>query len=471
MTRTLSAINVERDRARSRKSDLFAQAEALAARDTMTDGQLERAERLATGIVNIDAELATLDGEARDILRDLASDPNHIETEGEPEPRRPSHGQPMLTAAQRTIDAAFRSKQLPDYAAEKATGLIEHGSLRDRTVAAQWASATGAPAYLEAFSKVLVDPVRGHLLWSAEEHRAYQRVEEMRGMSLTTTEGGFMVPLSLDPAIMISGDGSNNPLRRISRVVQTVSNTWQGVTSAQVSGEWLAEEAEAADKTTVIAGPSIPVYKGAAYIPYTYEVGMDAVNFTQEVTKLLVDGADQLQATAYTTGAGSTEPTGIITGLVGTASEINGGGSEVLAVGDPLLLQNALPARFSARAQWCANIAIINAIGAFETTNGALRFPEVASGRLLNKPLNELSNMDGAINAAATANNYVLLYGDFQAGFVIADRIGTVVEFIPNVVGTNHRPTGQRGLFMWFRTGSDSVIDNAFRMLDVPTTA
>jgi HK97 family phage major capsid protein len=254
-------------------------------------------------------------------------------------------------------------------------------------------------------------------------------------------------------------------------VVQTVSNTWQGVTSAQVAGEWLAEEAEAADKTTVLAGPSIPVYKGAAFIPYTYEVGMDAVNFTQEVTKLLVDGADQLMATAYTTGAGTTEPTGIITALVGTASEINGGGSEVLAVGDPLLLQNALPARFSANASWQCHIAIRNSLYAFETTNGAIRYPEIATGSLLGKPLYENSNMDGAINAAATANNYVLLYGDFQAGFVIADRIGTTVEFISNLFGANNRPTGQRGLFMWFRTGSDSVIDNAFRMLDVPTTA
>ena len=95
----------------------------------------------------------------------------------------------------------------------------------------------------------------------------------------------------------------------------------------------------------------------------------------------------------------------------------------------------------------------------------------MASGRLLNKPLNELSNMDGAINAAATQNNYVLLYGDFRAGFVIADRVGTVVEPIANLFGANNRPTGQRGLFMWFRTGSDSVIDNAFRMLDVPTAA
>lgn len=187
---------------------------------------------------------------------------------------------------------------------------------------------------------------------------------------------------------------------------------------------------------------------------------MNAVGFVEELSRLLVDAADQLQATAYAAGTGSGQPFGILTALAGTASEINAATDDVFASGDVLALQNALPARFQARAQWTAHIAIINAIGAFESTNGALRFPEVGSGSLLRKPLNELSNMDGVINTTGAVSNFVLLYGDFT-NFVIADGIGTTVELIPNLVGTNHRPTGQRGLFMWFRTGSDSVNDAA----------
>jgi predicted phage gp36 major capsid-like protein len=30
---------------------------------------------------------------------------------------------------------------------------------------------------------------------------------------------------------------------------------------------------------------------------------------------------------------------------------------------------------------------------------------------------------------------------------------------------------GQRGALLWFRTGSDVVIPNAFRLLSIPTTA
>jgi predicted phage gp36 major capsid-like protein len=34
-----------------------------------------------------------------------------------------------------------------------------------------------------------------------------------------------------------------------------------------------------------------------------------------------------------------------------------------------------------------------------------------------------------------------------------------------NLFGANRRPTGQRGMFLWARVGSDSVVDNAFRLL------
>ena len=69
--------------------------------------------------------------------------------------------------------------------------------------------------------------------------------------------------------------------------------------------------------------------------------------------------------------------------------------------GRRLHVQNALPPRFSDRAQWCANLAVINLMSQMETTAGARLFPELSEGRLLNKPINELSNMDGVINAAA----------------------------------------------------------------------
>lgn len=384
-------------------------------------------------------------------------------------------GGDLRSAALRIVDTAHRSGELPDGAAERVARLVDQPeSQAERTLAARWAVTAGAPEYRTAFAKLLADPQRGHLLWTPGESEAYRAVAavrtEFRAMSLNDNAGGYMVPLTLDPAILLTSAGSINPLRQISRVVQTVTDGWQGVTSAGATAEWKTESAEAADGSPSIAPAPIPVHFGDSFVPYSFEVGMDAVNFLNELQGVLLDAAAQLMATAYTTGTGAGQPKGVITALAGTASEINGSGTEVLTAADAFALQNALPARFQARAQWCAHLATINALAQMETANGSLKFPELRNGQLLRKPLNELSNMDGTTDAAVTGSNYSLVYGDFT-NFVIVDRIGTTLEIVPHLTGPNGRPTGQRGALMWFRTGSDVVVPNAFRLLDVPTTA
>ncbi|WP_199236129.1 phage major capsid protein [Micromonospora sp. S4605] len=190
---------------------------------------------------------------------------------------------------------------------------------------------------------------------------------------------------------------------------------------------------------------------------------MDVINILDELTRVLVDAADVHQAAAYTTGSGVAQPTGFVTALAGGSSVVASGTADTLAAGDVFNVQNALPARFQARAQWTANLSTINALRQLETTNGALKFPELANGQLLGRPMNECSDMDGVINASQT--NHILAYGDFN-NFVIVDRIGSTLEVIPNLLGANGRPTGQRGAFLWYRTGSDVLVDNAFRILN-----
>ncbi|MEV4081668.1 phage major capsid protein [Nonomuraea fuscirosea] len=379
-------------------------------------------------------------------------------------------GNPARDHIMRSLDDYVRSGHLPGYAAERVERLISSGPQRDQSNAAKWALAAGDPAYARAFAKLAADPTRGHMMWTPEEGAAYRRAEEVR-TALNLTGGASMVPLVIDPAIMLTNAGSNNPLRQISRVVQTVSDSWNGVTSAGATAEWKTEGSQAADGTPGLAAAPIPVFMGDVNATYSYEVGMDALNFLSEIEKVVRDAADNLMATAYTTGGGSTAPKGIVTALAGTASEINTTGSEALDDSDPFALQNALPARYSANASFMSHIATANAYRQMETTAGALQFPELRQTppMLLGKPWHENSNMDGAINVTATSSNYVVVYGDFSQ-FVIVDRIGATVEILP-VFGDAGRPTGQRQMFMTFRTGSDAPVIEAFRLLDVPTTA
>ncbi|PBA30567.1 phage major capsid protein [Mycobacterium intracellulare] len=450
----------------------------------LTGADAERFQALHTRAEQIREQEQQRVTASRDLVRRLAS--GELSTEaGSPQGGRDrDQDRPPVVQkrddAMRTLDRAVKSERLQARGAELVESLMRSGPAPAQTWTQRYAVAAGSEHYERAFAKLLADPVRGHMTWTPEEAEAYRAVDavqaEQRAMSTGDATGGYMIPLTLDPAIMLTSDGSTNPLRQISRVVQTVTDTWQGVTSAGVTAEWTAEAAEVADASPTLGSPSIPVYKGDAFVPFSFEVGGDAVNFMTELGKLLQDGADQLTATAYTVGSGTNQPAGVITQLVassGTVSLVSPATAETLAPGDVFTVQNALPPRFQPRAVWNANLTIINTLRQFETTNGALKFPELQANppMLLGRQMHENSNMDGTINPAATENNYPLVYGDFASGMVIVDRIGSTLELVPHLFGANRRPTGQRGALLWFRTGSDVVNPNAFRLLSIPTTA
>lgn len=380
----------------------------------------------------------------------------------------------IVRHARSALEATDAGDGAPKAGLEKVTEVLAGGAGTEPGRMARWTVATSNPAYERAFAKLVADPTRGHLEWTTVEQAAYAAVADLsRAMSLTDANGGFMVPFTLDPSILLTNDGSNNPLRQLATIKLTTTDTWNGVTSAGAASEWVTEATQVADGSPTPAQPSIPTVLGDSFVPYSFQVGMDAPDLLDELSKILIDSAENLMAVGYTTGSGSDEPEGLVTGLVGTASEINTQGSEALAATDPFDLQNALGARFSANATWQAHVATMNGYRAFETTGGSHEFPELRErpASLLGKPFFENSNMDGTIDAAATANNYAMIYGDIAEAFFIVDRIGATLEVIPNLFGANGRPTAQRGALLWFRIGSEVVNVPAARLLDVPTAA
>jgi len=119
---------------------------------------------------------------------------------------------------------------------------------------------------------------------------------------------------------------------------------------------------------------------------------------------------------------------------------------------------------------WLANELVYDMIRQFGTSTNYSGFTvdltQEASSRLLGRPAYRSSWMDGTINASAT--NLVLLAADMKSTFVIARRIGFVIESIPHLFATGaNRPSGQRGLFGYARNGSAVVDETAGALLDV----
>jgi HK97 family phage major capsid protein len=300
------------------------------------------------------------------------------------------------------------------------------------------------------------------------DEAALDAAENFRAMSLTDSAGGFLVPFQLDPTVIITSAGSRNDIRQAARTVVATGDVWHGVSAAAVQWSWDAEASEVSDDTPPFAQPSIPVYKAAGFVPISIEALADEQNVAQEVGRLLAQGREDLEAVAFITGSGTGMPTGIVTALTGTGSVVNSATTDTFALADVYALQGALPARYRSQASWLSNNLIYNRIRQFDTAGGAGLWTHLGDGTpavLMGRPVLEAEAIDGTINA--TQDNYAAVFGDFD-NYVIADRLGMTVEFIPHLfAAANQRPTGQRGWYAYYRVGANSVNNGAFRMLDV----
>ncbi len=369
-----------------------------------------------------------------------------------------------LTA--RALSAIEKMPSANDKVREAATTIVERFDDKDATLA-RLCLVASSPAYIRAFAKAATN--RTHELDDTEK----RALEAVRAMSLTDSAGGYLVPFQLDPTVIITANGSLNEIRRIARQVVATGDVWNGVSAGAVAWSWDAEASQVSDDAPTFAQPSIPIYKAAGFVPVSIEALQDMANGAAEVARLLAEGREILEAAAFAIGSGTGQPTGIVTALTGTSSVVASAGADTLAVGDLYSVQGALPARYRARASWLATNAFYNRARQFDTAGGSSLWAQLGDDRpaqLLGKPIYESEDMDGVITAAA--ENYMAVFGDFS-NYVIADRIGMTVEFIPHlfqqtVAGSGFgRPTGQRGWYAFYRTGADSVNDGAFRMLNV----
>lgn len=370
----------------------------------------------------------------------------------------------------RALSAVEQMQVASDNIRSAATDIIERFDDENGNLS-RLALTLSEPVYLRAWSKMARDPQVPDL--TDEERQSVARVKSLaRALSLTDSAGGYLVPFQLDPTVILSSDGSRNDIRNAARQVIATGDVWHGVSAGAVSWGYRAEATEAGDDAPSFAQPTVPIYTADGFVPISMEALADASNIAAEVGALLAQGKDDLEAVTFATGDGSGKPTGIVTALVASSPSVivNSATTDTFALADVHAVHDALPARYRGRpsAAWLGNNKVYSKIRQFDSAGGAGLWARIAEGRpegLINRPVLEAEAMDGVINASA--ENYVLIFGDFS-NYVIADRIGTTVEFIPHLFGTtNNRPTGQRGWYAYVRHGADSVNDAAFRVLDV----
>ena len=335
---------------------------------------------------------------------------------------------------------------------------------------------TEHPDYRTAFMRLVS---RTAPVLTPEQSRAVERWEEFRGMSIGTgSAGGYGVPVTIDPTIILTGQGSPNFFFQLARVETITTDRWKGVSSAGVTWQFRAEGATASDNSPTLAQPEVPAHRADGYIPYTLEVDQDYPGFAAEMSRLLSEGYSELLVSKFTTGSGSNEPTGIVTALDANATvEIATDTAGTLAAGDVNKLWSELPIKYrtgAARCAWMSSTQVNGVIQQLGASNNASAFTvnftedgvTVLKGRraYLNDYMDDMPS--------GTDPGNVLIVGDWS-NYLIAQRAGMSIELVPHVFdssGAATLPTGQRAWFAWARVGADSINDNAFRLLQNKTS-
>lgn len=408
------------------------------------------------------------DARRRSALRVAAGDPRRREAGASfgPEPHSNDSHKHARDEALHTIEYWQKRSKLSSEAAGRLDNLV---TTKDpEGIDARYLRAVGDPDYNTAFGKFLQEPAFGYMRFTAKEQEAWQRVqtaEAQRALaSGTTTAGGFAIPFTLDPTIILTSDGALNPIRQVANVITIGTRQWKGVTSAGVTASYDAEGAEVSDDTPTLGQPVITTAMGRAFVPGSIEVFEDWTSIQDEMARLFADARDVLDATKFLTGSGTDEPEGVLTGLT-TTQRVLTAGTATYAIADVYSLKQALPARFMARAAFAAHPNVLDTtfrfVGGGSTEPAPLPLRE---GPMLGKQVVEWTTMQ---SGTTTTGHKLAIYGDWQAGFVIADRTGASIELVPHLLGASGRPTGQRGLFMHWRSGSKTVNPAAFRYLEV----
>jgi len=379
---------------------------------------------------------------------------------GSPFPAGPDGGQ-SRDRALRLIDREHgRDEGLSDRAAASLSGL-----LRDRDPQGDLArqlTAVGDPAYGRWFDKLLRHGSMAGAHLTSEEMTAREKVEAVeRALGVSTgAGGGFLLPFELDPSINLTSSGVINPLRQISRVEQVSVNEWRGVTSAGGTASFDPEATEVSDDTPILAQPVVQLDKGQYFVPFSIELDQDSPSIRRELARVATDAKDTLEADAFLTGTGhaNSQPSGV---LASPSPATVSTTIAALATGLTAAIE-AVPNRFRGGASWLLGLNSRNRISLLETTAGSRLFPSIDADRLLGRPVYEHSGIAGGTASGGT----IAVVGDFGQ-FLIADRVGVTVDVIPHLFGNANRPTGQRGMFMYWRTGSTALIQGAFRQLKV----
>ncbi len=332
------------------------------------------------------------------------------------------------------LDASFDLIARQD-AADEAIGLLQSDVEEVKGRLDSVARAAGRPALSGASSSIEVKSfIDGYLRQGREA--------EFKSLSgAVPADGGYAVPRQIDEAIAARLKNLS-PIRAIAQVVQTGTAGYRKlITTSGTAAGWVSEIAArpetAAPSFAEIAPPSGELYAN----PAASQAMLDDVGFDLEswlANEIAMEFA-RAEGAAFVSGSGTNQPKGFLSASTAATGDavrafgtlqflVSGNASGFDAAPDLKLIDlvHALKAGHRQNATWVMNAATLAAVRKLKDANGAFLWqPGLTSGqpdRLLGYPVVEAADMPDV-----AAGNFPIAFGNFQAGYLIAERRETTI--------------------------------------------
>ena len=258
--------------------------------------------------------------------------------------------------------------------------------------------------------------------------------------AVTAGDGGYALPREIDQAIDTTLKAIS-PIRSIANVVRVGSAGYRKlVTQNGIISGWAAENAARPETATPVFNEIVPPMGDLYANPSASQAMLDDAQFDVEAwlaSEIATEFA-KAEGSAFVNGNGANKPKGFLTfptavttdatRAFGTLQYVASGAATDFIATNPqdrlVDLVQSLRAPYRQGAVWVMNATTLAKIRKFKTTDGAFIWqPGLSVGNaatLLGYPVIESEDMPDI-----AANTLSIAFGNFQAGYLIAERSET----------------------------------------------
>jgi HK97 family phage major capsid protein len=338
---------------------------------------------------------------------------------------------------------------------------------------------TGSKVYENGFKNVLL----GRPLSHEESLRTAMAVQ-------VDATGGYAVPFWFDPTLVKIGAWTAvNPYRAACRTINIVgTDTYHGVTVAAATATRVGPEITAVTEGAPATGQiSAIVGKVHALVSASVEFLEDRPDFVSEVALLFAEAKDTEEESSFSLGIGDAlgqgfNPVGMFAahGTVGAFTPVHTTTDKTTAIADVWKTEVQLPLRYRPNAAWFISRAGIRFFQNLETVGGVLfnstgGYPAVGVASVGNTGNTGLKMIGYPVWEVPSAPWLPTTDDTPQAvlcdpsRYYIVERIGMQVEIIPHMFAdaAGSLPTGQRGIYAWWRNTAKPANVDAGRVMTV----